>query len=363
MTLGFTPSRPIRCWRHGANAGVSDAYSEFFNSTLEDSPRWRTRLLIRSTPGVSPTARRAASVFPYNIIVKAAYQPLPPARATVPSAVFRHVAVLLPIIERQAFARAARRTACALPIIESALSPTATSPPMGVTGCGAVHAHDRQELRGSKSPAGRRAPRLYLATQAACRYLKDPYAIYNDWTSWPSPPTTAARNVTALSPAREARIWEEVYDHLPRETRAAMSLPSSGRRMLMPTTSSIGIEPTEAPDSLSVGHRGSTSWDASGAEIFRMIDLPGSRPLCQLNPQYKLDYHPRDDQVLPHWSRCSVMSRSTSPTNPRSTPKTRCNLKGVHQPGQPRQETPRARDRSMWSREGDTLGAIAPPLP
>ncbi|MEG1405197.1 MAG: lytic transglycosylase domain-containing protein, partial [Alistipes sp.] len=69
----------------------------------------------------------------------------------------------------------------ALPIIESALSPTVVSP-MGATGLwqfmpttGKVYGLEVNSLIDQ-----RRDP--MLATRAACRYLKDLYAIFKDWT-------------------------------------------------------------------------------------------------------------------------------------------------------------------------------------
>lgn len=126
----------------------------------------------------------------------------------------------------------------ALPIIESALSTTATSP-MGAVGLWQFMPATGKSygLEINSFVDERRDP--VQATRAACRYLKDLYGIYHDWTL-----AIAAYNCgpgqRKQSPGPRRRR-DDLLGHLripaPRNSRVC-TRPSSEPPMPMPTTSS-----------------------------------------------------------------------------------------------------------------------------
>ena len=76
------------------------------------------------------------------------------------------------------------------------------------------------------------------ATRAACRYLKDLYSIYHDWTLAIAAYNCGPGNVNkALARAGGGTTFWDIYEYLPRETRGYVPA-SSEPPMPMPTTSS-----------------------------------------------------------------------------------------------------------------------------
>ena len=58
------------------------------------------------------------------------------------------------------------------------------------------------------------------ATRAACRYLKDLYSIYHDWTLAIAAYNCSPGNVNkALARAGGGTTFWDIYEYLPRETR------------------------------------------------------------------------------------------------------------------------------------------------
>ena len=107
----------------------------------------------------------------------------------------------------------------ALPIIESALSTTATSP-MGAVGLWQFMPATGKSygLEINSFVDERRDP--VQATRAACRYLKDLYSIYHDWTlaiaAYNCGPGTINK---AIRRAGGKTDYWDIYNYLPRETR------------------------------------------------------------------------------------------------------------------------------------------------
>ena len=107
----------------------------------------------------------------------------------------------------------------ALPIIESALSTTATSP-MGAVGLWQFMPATGKSygLEINSFVDERRDP--VQATRAACRYLKDLYSIYHDWTLAIAAYNCGPGNVNkALARAGGGTTFWDIYEYLPRETR------------------------------------------------------------------------------------------------------------------------------------------------
>ena len=176
----------------------------------------------------------------------------------------------------------------ALPIIESALSTTATSP-MGAVGLWQFMPATGKSygLEINSFVDERRDP--VQATRAACRYLKDLYSIYHDWTLAIAAYNCGPGNVNkAIARSGGKNFWE-IYDYLPRETRGYVPA-FIGATYGYAYHRQHGIEPAETPlplatDTLHVNrilHLG---------QIASTIDIP-LETLRELNPQYKLDIIP-----------------------------------------------------------------------
>ncbi len=177
-----------------------------------------------------------------------------------------------------------------LPIIESALSPTAVSP-AGATGLWQFMSATGKSygLEVNSLVDERRDP--VRSTEAACRYLKDLYSIYKDWSLAIAAYNCGPGNVNkAMARAgEECRSFWDIYYFLPRETRGyvpafiAATYAYNYHRQ-------HGIEPAECPIPLAVDTLRIDRLLHFG-QIASTIDVP-VETLRQLNPQYKLDIVP-----------------------------------------------------------------------
>lgn len=242
----------------------------------------------------------------------------------------------------------------ALPIIESALSTTATSP-MGAVGLWQFMPATGKSygLEINSFVDERRDP--VQATRAACRYLKDLYGIYHDWTLAIAAYNCGPGNVNkAIARSGGKNFWE-IYDYLPRETRGYVPA-FIGASYAYAYHRQHGIEPTEAPIPLSVDTVRINKLMHLG-QISSTIDLP-IETLRQLNPQYKLDIIPATTKpytlVLPQRYVMQYIAHE-----PEIQAKDSMYLKEYINPvniDKKRQE----RSGSVYVvKKGDTLGAIA----
>src|SRR5690554_5594315 len=106
-----------------------------------------------------------------------------------------------------------------LPVIESALNPTAVSR-VGATGLWQfmLRTGKGYGLEVNSLIDERRDP--YKSTQAAVKYLKDLYTIYGDWNLVIAAYNCGPGNVNkAIARSGGKRDYWEIYDRLPRETR------------------------------------------------------------------------------------------------------------------------------------------------
>ena len=176
----------------------------------------------------------------------------------------------------------------ALPIIESALSTTTTSP-MGAVGLWQFMPATGKSygLEINSFVDERRDP--VQATRAACRYLKDLYSIYHDWTLAIAAYNCGPGNVNKAMARSGGKTFWEIYDYLPRETRGY--LPAFIGASYAYTYHRLhNIEPEAAPiplavDTVRIDHL------MHFGQIASTIDLP-VETLRLLNPQYKLDIIP-----------------------------------------------------------------------
>ncbi|MBP3533664.1 MAG: LysM peptidoglycan-binding domain-containing protein, partial [Alistipes sp.] len=128
-------------------------------------------------------------------------------------------------------------------------------------------------------------------TRAACRFLKDLYRIYGDWTLAIAAYNCGPGNVNkaiARAGANCKTFWD-IYDYLPRETRGYVpKFIAASYAYAYHNLHDVKIEPTPdciATDTVTIDrvmHLG---------QVASTIDIP-LETLRTLNPQYKLDIVP-----------------------------------------------------------------------
>ena len=353
MTLGLTAEQAdslVAVWRERQ---CGDSYQEFFdNYILVDSTAEGT------TPDSVYIQRLRALVspiqLPYNNIVRGYINRYTDSRYGTISRILGMSQYYFPLIEDELLKEELPVELRALPIIESALSTTAVSP-MGAVGLWQFMPSTGKSygLEINSLVDERRDP--YRATQAACRYLKDLYAIYNDWSLAIAAYNCGPGNVNkAIARSGGKNFWE-IYDYLPRETRGYVPA-FIGASYAYAYHRQHGIEPTEAPIPLSVDTVRINKLMHLG-QISSTIDLP-IETLRQLNPQYKLDIIPATTKpytlVLPQRYVMQYIAHE-----PEIQAKDSMYLKEYINPAnidKKRQE----RSGSVYVvKKGDTLGAIA----
>ncbi len=176
-----------------------------------------------------------------------------------------------------------------IPIIESGLNPKAIS---SVGACGLW----QFMLRTGKSyglEADSFIDERYdpiKATKVACKFMKDLYKIYEDWTLVIAAYNCGPGNVNkAIKRAGDATTYWDIYDYLPRETRN--HIPAFIAATYAYTFHKAhGIEPVNPPypiatDTIMVNKM--LHFD----QITSTIDIP-IEVIRSLNPQYKIDVVP-----------------------------------------------------------------------
>lgn len=176
-----------------------------------------------------------------------------------------------------------------LPVIESALNPRAVSR-AGATGIWQfMYGTGRMyKLTINSFVDERRDP--ILATHAAARFLKDLYAIYNDWTLVIAAYNCGPGNVNkAIRRAGGKRNYWDIYYFLPRETRGYVpAFIAATYALTYHNEHNIKVVPMSLPatsDTLMV------SGMLHFQQVSEVLGVPVST-LRDLNPQYKLDIIP-----------------------------------------------------------------------
>ena len=289
LKLGFTAEQAdslVAEWRERQR---SQAFDDFFRSyvLLDSAPRSNVpdSVYIRRLRAlVSPVQ------LPYNDIVRsyiARY--VEPGRSDI-SRILGMSQYYFPLIEEELIKADLPVELRALPIIESALSPTAISR-AGAAGLwqfmpstGRSYGLEVNSLVDERCDPIR-------STEAAVRYLKDLYRIYKEWTLAIAAYNCGPGNVNkALARAGEnCRSFWDIYDYLPRETRGYVPA-FIGASYAYSYHRNHGIEPVAAPVPLSVDTLHIDKL-MHFEQIASTIDIP-METLRQLNPQYKLDIIP-----------------------------------------------------------------------
>lgn len=355
MTLGLTAAQAdslVAVWRERQ---CGDSYREFFdNYILVDSAAAGT------TPDSVYTHRLRALVspvqLPYNGIVRGYINRYTDSRYGTISRILGMSQYYFPLIEDELLKAGLPVELRALPIIESALSTTAVSP-MGAVGLWQFMPSTGKSygLEVNSLVDERRDP--VRATQAACRFLKDLYAIYNDWSLAIAAYNCGPGNVNkAIARAGgNGRTFWDIYDYLPRETRGYVPA-FIGASYAYAYHRQHGIELTEAPIPLATDTVRIDRLMHLG-QIASTVDIP-IETLRQLNPQYKLDIIPATTKpytlVLPQRSVAQYIANE-----PAIFAKDSAYLKEYINPANIDKKRQERSGTVYVVKNGDTLGAIA----
>ncbi len=280
----------------GSAAGIA-SYDEFFRNfiDLEADP---TLNLSAELPDSVYAARLKAMVspmsLPYNDIIKTYLVTYTNSRRSTMARILGLSQYYFPMIEQELANAGLPLELRMLPVIESALTPTAVSR-AGATGLW-------QFMYGTGKNYGleitsfvdeRRDP--VAATRAACRFLAELYRIYGDWTLALAAYNCGPGNVNkALKRAGDnAKTYWDIYPYLPRETRGYVpSFVAATYAYNYHKLHNINPMPTPLPiatDTIMVCRLMHLEQVAS------TIDTP-MEVLRALNPQYKMDIIPAVDK-------------------------------------------------------------------
>lgn len=179
-----------------------------------------------------------------------------------------------------------------LPVIESALNPTAVSR-AGATGLWQfmLQTGKGYGLEINSLVDERRDP--YKSTQAAVKYLKDLYTIYGDWSLVIAAYNCGPGNVNkAIARSGGKRDYWEIYDRLPRETRGYVPAFIAANYIMNHYTDH-NICPAHSYSSTLALDTVHVSEQIHFEQIANVLNIPVSE-IVRLNPQYKKNYIPGD---------------------------------------------------------------------
>lgn len=178
-----------------------------------------------------------------------------------------------------------------LPVIESALNPRAVSR-VGATGLWQfMYATGRRYGLTINSYVDERRDPM-ASTEAAARFLKDLYGIYQDWTLVIAAYNCGPGNVNkAIRRAGGKRTYWDIYYYLPKETRGYVPAFIAASYAMQ-----YYVEHGIAPSLLEFSHVSDTVQVKGKIHLQQVSDVLGLpiKQLRDLNPQYKHDLLPSD---------------------------------------------------------------------
>ena len=219
-----------------------------------------------------------------------------------------------PIFERELLAEGLPMELKYLPVIESALNPTARSK-VGAMGLwqfmpytGKLYGLEINSLVDERCD-------VIKSTKAAVKYLKDLYGIYNDWLLVIAAYNCGPGNVNkAIRRANAGTDYWAIYNYLPRETRGYVPAFIAVNYAMEYATEVYNICPSESKmpvliDTVMVAEKMHFEQIAANMDI--TVDQ-----LRRLNPQYKLDIVPGNKKtwgiVFPDTSAVDFISAKDS---------------------------------------------------
>lgn len=289
LTLKQTPKQIdslLDIW-HTLSARLSDKrFFEPYSETTESESNMKTDSLYRSRLEdlVSPVH------LPYNYIVRQYIDQYLTSRWSPLSEVLALSKFYFPIIEEELIAANMPVELRALAIIESNLSPLATSR-VGAVGLWQFMPSTGKNLGLEINSLVDERCDILLSTRSACRFLKDLYRMFGDWTLALAAYNCGPGNVNkAIARAGgDVKSFWDIYDFLPRETRGYVpKFIAASYAYAYHNLHNVAAEPTPdciATDTVMI-HR-----TMHFGQVASTLDIP-IETLRRLNPQYKIDIVP-----------------------------------------------------------------------
>ncbi len=227
---------------------------------------------------------------PYNYIVRKYIDQYLSGRWSPLSRVLSLSKYYFPIIEQELLAAGLPIELRFLPIIESNLSSVATSR-AGAVGLWQFMPSTGKNLGLEINSLVDERCDVMLSTRAACRFLRDLYRIYDDWTLALAAYNCGPGNVSkAIARAgADCKTFWDIYDFLPSETRGYV--PKFIAAAYCYTYHNLhGVEPAPVPDCI-VTDTVTIDRTMHLGQVASTLNIP-LETLRHLNPQYKIDIVP-----------------------------------------------------------------------
>lgn len=291
LNLTLTPESMdslVASWNESQNAR---AFDKFFADyiAIDTLPAGSTSL----PDSVYESRLRALASpvqLPYNPVVKRYIDRYTDTRYGTINRIMSLSQYYFPIIEEELLRAELPVELRAMPIIESALAATAVSP-RGAAGLWQFMPYTGKSYGLEVNSLVDERRDAVLSTRAACKYLRDLYKLYNDWTLAIAAYNCGPGNVNkALARAgAECKTFWDIYYYLPPETRGYVpAFIGASYAFAYHKNHNIEYEPSPLPlatDTITVRrimHLG---------QVASTLDIP-IEMLRKLNPQYKLDIIP-----------------------------------------------------------------------
>lgn len=275
------------------------SFENFFNEYINIDSTWQPAAGSELPDSVYEQRLRALLSpvhMPYNSEVRKYIQRYTSSTNGLMSRVLGLSRYYFPMIEQELINAGLPVELRALPIIESALQPTARSRAAAVGLWQFIYTTGKAYGLEINSFVDERCDPLQ-STRAACRMLKDLYNTFGDWSLAIAAYNCGPGNVNkAIARAGVKGTFWDVYNYLPRETRGY--IPAFIAATYAYTYyNQHGIEITEPPmplatDTIMISHVMHLEQVAS------TIDIP-IETLRRLNPQYRLDIIPATTKSYP----------------------------------------------------------------
>ena len=291
LNLTLTPKcmdSLIASWNESQNARAFDKF--FADYIAIDSLSSSSASLPDSVYESRLRALASPVQLPYNPIVKRYIDRYTDTRYGTINRIMSLSQYYFPIIEEELLRAELPVELRAMPIIESALAATAVSP-RGATGLWQFMPYTGKSYGLEVNSLVDERRDAVLSTRAACKYLRDLYKLYNDWTLAIAAYNCGPGNVNkALARAgAECKTFWDIYYFLPPETRGYVPA-FIGATYAYNYHRQHGIEATPSPLPLAtdtIHLNRIMHFEQVSSTIKTPIDV-----IRSLNPQYRLDIVP-----------------------------------------------------------------------
>lgn len=291
LNIELTPAQMDSLVAQWNEAKSAKAFDDFFNNFISFDTASEDASAIPDSVYIARLRALVSPVqLPYNPIVKSYIARYTDTRWGTINRILSRSQYYFPIIEEELIKAGLPVELRALPIIESALSPTAVSV-RGAAGLWQFMPSTGKNYGLEINSLVDERCDVVASTRAACRFLMDLYEIYHDWTLAIAAYNCGPGNVNKalIRAGSDCRTFWDIYYYLPRETRGYVpAFIAASYAYAYHKHHDIEVEDSPLPlatDTIRVNrimHLG---------QVSSTLDIPMDL-LRGLNPQYKLDIIP-----------------------------------------------------------------------